>query len=170
MHPDKTRILYCQDVNRRKTHNRDRLFFLDPNMPLEKPALSPELCFLRFLPAVGKQSLKKIKHHNKHELALWSRVDLSLAQIAEVDQSNGQGMAWLLWNFVCFSSAPSLPLFQRHVDEMGPKKIQKTQSWKNQCVWLALESSCSKFATVCPLELCKAREGGRMSREAHVRF
>ena len=82
MHPEKTRIVYCRDSNRRGTHKPDRFDFLGFEYKNREARSGNGEMFLSFLPAVSPSKLREMRRHIKYKLKLRYRVDLSIKQIA----------------------------------------------------------------------------------------
>jgi RNA-directed DNA polymerase len=58
LHPDKTRIVYCKDANRRGSHEHTSFTFL--GFTFRVRAARSKVTFPCFLPAISKEALKKI--------------------------------------------------------------------------------------------------------------
>lgn len=82
MHPDKTRIVYCRDSNRRGGHQPDSFNFLGYDF-MPRCAKSRRGNFTSFIPAVGRKQLKEMRRRIKHEFKLRSKLHWSLSEIAK---------------------------------------------------------------------------------------
>jgi RNA-directed DNA polymerase len=60
LHPEKTRIVYCQDDNRRGSYEHTEFVFLSYGFRRRSARAKDGKMFLSFLPAISKQALKKI--------------------------------------------------------------------------------------------------------------
>ena len=60
MHPDKTRIVYCQDGQRRGSHEHTSFTFLGYEFRQRAARSKHGQQFTAFLPAISKQALKRI--------------------------------------------------------------------------------------------------------------
>ena len=60
LHPEKTRIVYCQDDNRRGSYEHTDFVFLGYGFRRRSARSKDGIMFLSFLPAISKQALKKI--------------------------------------------------------------------------------------------------------------
>ncbi len=60
LHPDKTRIVYCQDSNRRGSHEHTSFTFLGFTFRPRQARRKDGVQFTLFLPAISKDALKKI--------------------------------------------------------------------------------------------------------------
>ena len=60
LHPDKTRIVYCKDANRRGSHEHESFTFLGFTFRPRGARRGDGIMFLSFSPAVSKDALKKM--------------------------------------------------------------------------------------------------------------
>ena len=60
LHPEKTRIVYCQDDNRRGSYEHTEFVFLGYDFRRRSARSRDGAMFLSFLPAISKQALKRI--------------------------------------------------------------------------------------------------------------
>ena len=60
MHPDKTRIVYCQDERRRASYEHTEFTFLGFTFRKRSARSKDGKQFISFLPAISKPALKKI--------------------------------------------------------------------------------------------------------------
>ena len=61
LHPDKTRIVYCQDVNRRGTHTDVQFTFLGYTFRPRKAVDKYQRVYVNFSPAVSRAALKAMR-------------------------------------------------------------------------------------------------------------
>ena len=61
LHPGKTRIVYCQDVNRRKAHPDVQFTFLGYTFRPRKAVDKYQRVYVNFTPAVGRDALKAMR-------------------------------------------------------------------------------------------------------------
>jgi len=109
LHPDKTRIVYCKDENRRATYANERFDFLGYTF---RPRLSKSRVgkhFVNFSPAVSDDALKAMSRE------LWSwrlncRSDKSLGDLARMFNKTVQG--WINY-YGRFYKSRLYPLFRR---------------------------------------------------------
>ncbi|MCA1674749.1 MAG: group II intron reverse transcriptase/maturase [Actinobacteria bacterium] len=83
LHPEKTKIVYCRDDNRRESHEHVEFTFLGYTFCERSAQTKNGTMFRSFLPAISKQALKRISaqvrswrlHHRTHpseaDLARW---------------------------------------------------------------------------------------------------
>jgi len=83
LHPDKTRIVYCQDANRRDAAEHTSFTFLGYTFRARRAHTKNGVVFTSFLPAVSKDALKKMGQ----EVRRWRvhrRTDLDFAGLARM--------------------------------------------------------------------------------------
>lgn len=61
LHPDKTRIVYCQDVNRQKAHPEVQFTFLGYTFRPRKAVDKYQRVYVNFAPAVSRDALKAMR-------------------------------------------------------------------------------------------------------------
>ncbi len=82
LHPDKTKIVYCKDSNRRGEHEHISFTFLGfAFRPREAVNSKSGQRFTSFLPAISPEALKA-KSERLRELRIHTRTDLSLDDLA----------------------------------------------------------------------------------------
>jgi RNA-directed DNA polymerase len=81
LHPDKTRIVYCKDGQRRAEHEHVSFTFLGYAFRA-RGARSKGRNFTGFLPAISPEALKA-KSARLRELRIHRRTDLSLDDLAD---------------------------------------------------------------------------------------
>lgn len=82
IHPNKTRIIYCRDSNRKGTDMPDSFVFLGFEFKTREARSKTGNLFLSFLPALSKEKLREMRRHIKYKLRIKQRVDLAIEQIA----------------------------------------------------------------------------------------
>jgi RNA-directed DNA polymerase len=81
LHPDKTRIVYCKDSNRRGEHEHTSFTFLGFAFRPRGARRKDGVCFTAFLPPISPEALKA-KGARLRELRVHRRTDLSLDALA----------------------------------------------------------------------------------------
>lgn len=82
IHPEKTRIVYCQDGRRRGDHEHTSFTFLGYTFRSRKAINSKTgKCFTRFLPAIGDEA-RKAKSDRLRKMQIHRRTDLTLDELA----------------------------------------------------------------------------------------
>jgi RNA-directed DNA polymerase len=80
-HPEKTRIVYCQDDNRRGSYEHTDFVFLGYGFRRRSASSKDGKMFMSFLPAISKQALKKISTEVRswrlHHRTRWTEKDLA---------------------------------------------------------------------------------------------
>ncbi len=82
LHPDKTRIVYCKDSNRRGEHEHTSFTFLGFAFRPREARNKRGVHFTSFLPAISPEALKA-KGARLRELRIHRRTDLTLDDLAE---------------------------------------------------------------------------------------
>jgi len=81
LHPDKTKIVYCQDGKRKKDYKETEFDFLGYTFK-KRSAKGPYGLFISFLPAISAKATKKIRE-DMRKWRLSSLTHLSLKEVAE---------------------------------------------------------------------------------------
>lgn len=81
LHPDKTKIVYCKDNNRRGSHEHERFDFLGYGFRPRLARNSKGECFTSFIPAMSDKAAKNIRETIK-SWKLHRRVNQTLEDIA----------------------------------------------------------------------------------------
>ena len=82
LHPTKTRIVYCQDANRRQQHGVTQFTFLGYTFRSRIARARNGRTFMSFLPAISKEALKKISGVVR-SWRLHHRIGSTFAQLAK---------------------------------------------------------------------------------------
>jgi len=91
LHPEKTKIVYCKDGKRRRSHEHEKFTFLSYEFR-PREAVSKSGKFLSFLPAISEEATKKIRK----EIQKWKlhrESDRSLEELAQ--KVNPQVRGWM---------------------------------------------------------------------------
>jgi RNA-directed DNA polymerase len=81
LHPDKTRIVYCKDSNRRGDHEHTSFTFLGYAFRPREARSRDGVTFTSFLPAISPEALKA-KSDRLREMRIPKRTDLTLNDLA----------------------------------------------------------------------------------------
>ncbi|PWU50082.1 group II intron reverse transcriptase/maturase [Micromonospora sp. S4605] len=109
LHPDKTKIVYCKDGNRRGSYEHTSFTFLGLTFQARKARSRKGKNFTNFLPAISKGALKKISR----EVRSWRihlRIGHTFAELAR--KINPIVRGWLQYYGAYYRSA-LLPLLER---------------------------------------------------------
>lgn len=82
LHPEKTKIVYCKDGNRKENYPNEKFDFLGYTFRNREAKGPKGNLFMGFLPAVGDKARKKIKDKVR-EWEIHKRTDKSLKELAE---------------------------------------------------------------------------------------
>lgn len=82
LHPDKTKIIYCKDDNRKNDYENTKFKFLGYEFRRRRAKSIKQELFLSFSPAICKEAKKAISRRI-HRTEIRNRTDLSIEQIAE---------------------------------------------------------------------------------------
>jgi RNA-directed DNA polymerase len=82
LHPDKTRVVYCKDSNRRGEHEHTSFTFLGFTFRPREARNKKGVHFTSFMPAMSTAALKA-KSARLRELRIHTRTDLTLNDLAE---------------------------------------------------------------------------------------
>ena len=81
LHPDKTRIVYCQDSSRRGSFAHTSFTFLGFTFRAREARNKHGICFTSFLPAISTDALRKISR-TVRSWRLHRRITFTLAELA----------------------------------------------------------------------------------------
>jgi group II intron reverse transcriptase/maturase len=104
LHPDKTRIVYCKDDNRREAYATTSFTFLGYSFRARTARGRNGRRFTAFLPAIGKDALKKLSR-TVRGWRLHRRTGLSLAELARMINPVVRG--WMRYYGAFYRSALS---------------------------------------------------------------
>ena len=129
LHPDKTKIVYCKDSNRRGSHEHTSFTFLGFTYRPRQARRKDGKQFTSFLPAISKDALKKISAEVRSwRLHRWVTSDGP--EIARFVNPKIRG--WMTYYGAFYRSA-LYPLFRRintYLLRWSMKKYKKLRSWR----------------------------------------
>ena len=109
LHPDKTKVVYCQDGNRRLAHEHTAFTFLGFTFRARAARGTNGKSFSSFQPAISKDALKKISGEvRRWRLHRW--IGLNFAQVAK--RINPIVRGWMQY-YGAFYRSELYPLLQR---------------------------------------------------------
>jgi RNA-directed DNA polymerase len=129
LHPDKTRIVYCQDSNRRGSHEHTSFTFLGFTFRPRQARRKDGVQFTSFLPAISKDALKKISAEIRSwRLHRW--VSSDGPDIAELINPEVRG--WMAYYGTFYPSAlyPVLRRINTYLLRWVMNKYKKHSTWK----------------------------------------
>jgi len=137
LHPEKTRIVYCKDANRKGSYEQEQFDFLGYTFRPRLSMNSKEEYFVNFSPAVSDNAAKKIRKTIR-SWHLHMRSDKSLSDLAHM--YNGEVRGWINYYGRFYKSAlyPSLRQLNDYLVRWAMRKYKMlkrhpTRAWK----WLA---------------------------------
>jgi RNA-directed DNA polymerase len=147
LHPDKTKIVYCKDSNRREEHEHTSLTFLGYAFRPREARRKDGKKFTSFLPAISPEALKA-KCDRLRELRIHRHTNLSLDDLA--GWLNPIVAGWMNYYGGYYRSA-LYPLLQRvsiYLRRWAGKKYKRLRTYKRFKRWWAglLDRAPSLFA------------------------
>jgi group II intron reverse transcriptase/maturase len=134
LHPDKTRIVYCQDDNRRGCYEHTSFTFLGYTFqPRTARARDGKLC-VRFSPAVSRQALTKMgRQLRRWRLHLWTT--RTLDELA--DRINPVVRGWINYygRFNRWALYPLLGRINNYLMRWARQKYKRLRTWKRLGTW-----------------------------------
>jgi RNA-directed DNA polymerase len=136
LHPEKTKIVYCKDVDRKGTYEHESFDFLGYTF---RPRLSKNKFgknFVNFTPAISKRAMNRIKK----EIRSWKihlRSDKDIGDLARMFNANVQG--WVNYYGRYYKSAmyPFLRNIERYLIRWVTRKYKRYQGHKGRAKnWL----------------------------------
>jgi group II intron reverse transcriptase/maturase len=170
LHPEKTRIVYCKDANRRGSYSRQQFEFLGYTFrPRQSMNRQGEL-FVSFSPAVSNKAGKTMRRQMRR-WKLHHRTDLQLDDLARWVRPVLSG--WVRYYGCFYPSAlrRALRTLDVFLVRWAKRKYRRLRThYLRAWAWLARvrmrQPNCSRIG-FWPLRL---RDRSRMNREVHVRF
>ena len=136
LHPDKTRIVYCKDSNRRGSYEHTSFTFLGFTFRPRGTRREDGVQFTGFLPAISKDALKKISAEVRSwRLHRW--VTSGGSEIARLINPKVRG--WMAY-YGAFNRAALYPLLRRvntYLLRWIMRKYKKHSTWKKAIKMLA---------------------------------
>ena len=172
LHPDKTRIVYCKDADRRGSHEHERFDFLGYTF---RPRLSKNKLgkhFVNFSPAVCDDARKAISR----EIRSWHitrRSDKTLSDLARMFNPIVRG--WINY-YGRFYKSWLYPVL-RHINDglvrWAMRKYKRLRGHHPASEGMVGDGRSTRAGPLRPLEARATRrlgDGSRMSGDVHVRF
>ncbi len=151
LHPEKTKIVYCKDADRRGHHEHERFDFLGYTF---RPRLSMNRygkAFVNFSPAISDKAAKAIRA----EIRSWSigkRSDKTLTDLANMFNATVRG--WINYYGAFYRSMlyPTLRQLERDLVLWGKAEIQETTPSSHPGDTLVGKNRSARTQPVCALE------------------
>jgi RNA-directed DNA polymerase len=136
LHPDKTKIVYCKDVDRKGSHEHETFDFLGytfrPRLSMNKEGKA----FVNFTPAISQKAASRIKKEIR-SWVLHLRSDKNIGDLARMFNSVVQG--WVNYYGRYYKSAmyPFLRNIERYLTRWVMRKYKRYQGHKRRArKWL----------------------------------
>jgi RNA-directed DNA polymerase len=137
LHPEKTKIVYCKDVNRRGDFPNQSFDFLGYTFRPRKAIWHGRLCVHSFRPAVSPKALKAISRTIRR-WKLHHRSDKALADLAAIYNPCIQGWINYYGHFYPEQLRPTLQRIDRYVIRWARRKFKRLRpQTKGVWDWLA---------------------------------
>jgi RNA-directed DNA polymerase len=135
LHPDKTRIVYCRDSNRRGGFKHTSFTFLGYTFRPREARRADGVRFTAFLPAISKDALKKISKQVR-SWRLHRRTGHTAADLARMINPVVRG--WMSYYGAFYRSAlyPVLHRINTYLLRWVMRKYRKLGTWKKSIRWL----------------------------------
>jgi RNA-directed DNA polymerase len=172
LHPQKTKLVYCKDANRRGDHPIQSFDFLGYEFRPRSAVWHGRQLGVSFLPAASPKALKAIRQ-TVRRWALHRRSDKALDDLARMFKSVHPRLDQLLRPLLQVETAARLAADRRLPGPLEPLQVQAAPSANVGGTRLVGSGRPRQPIAVCSLALAICRRlniGSRMSREAHVRI
>jgi hypothetical protein len=177
LHPEKTRIVYCKDVNRHGDHPDIHFDFLGYQFRARKTMwVKPDRRIFAhsFLPAASPKALTRISREIRH-WALHHRSDKSLSDLAAMYNPCIRGWINYYSHFYPTQLRPTLKRIDAYVIRWARRKYKRmVHRTKGARDWFdrVRRANPALFAhwPLATMPRQRANIGSRMNREVHVRF
>ena len=135
LHPDKTRIVYCKDKNRRGSHEHEQFTFLGYTFG-PRLAASPHGHFVSFSPAVSNSATKAIRAKIR-DWGLHHRSESSLTQLADSINAIVRGWVTYYGRFYRSRLYPTLRQINEYLVRWAMRKYKRLRRRKTRArTWL----------------------------------
>ena len=129
LHPDKTRIVYCKDSNRRGSHERTSFTFLGFTFRPRQARRKDGVRFTSFMPAISKDALKKISAEIRSwRLHRW--VNSDGGEIAKLINPKIRGWMGFYGAFYISALYPVLRRINTYLMRWVMNKYKNRSTWK----------------------------------------
>ena len=147
LHPDKTRVVYCQDGKRRRRHEHTRFTFLGFTFRARKARNKGGGYFTGFLPAMSTEALKA-RSARLRELRIHRCTTLSLDDLARWLNPIVAGWMHYYGRYYRTAMEPLLRRVSSYLRRWAGKKYRRLQTYKRFKRWWAgvLEREPALFA------------------------
>lgn len=136
LHPEKTKIVYCKDADRRGSHKYESFDFLGYTF---RPRLSKNKwgkCFVGFSPAISNQAANRIRK----EIRSWKihlRSDKNITDLAKMFNAQVQGWVNYYGKFYKSAMYPFLRNMERNLTRWVTRKYKRFRGHRRRATrWL----------------------------------
>ena len=171
LHPEKTKVVYCKDANRRGESEHTSFDFLGYTFR-GREARGPRGYFMSFAPAIAPTARKALSQ----TIRAWHlrrRSTSDLSSIARGNKPAGARLARLLRSLLSLRAALPRLAHRSASRSMGQAQVQTTQVHPRQCMGLAGRRQTARAGTIRALAGSAGTEGStcksRMTGDCHVR-
>ena len=136
LHPEKTRIVYCKDSNRKGTHEDVKFDFLGYTFRPRAARNRSGRLFVSFLPAMSRSAMRSIRQTIRG-WRLHRRSESSLSRLADLMAPSVRG--WM--NYYCRFHGSLFQVIARHLDRVlirwAMRKYKRLRGkWGRASAWL----------------------------------
>jgi group II intron reverse transcriptase/maturase len=136
LHPDKTRVVYCQDGKRRGSHEHTSFTFLGFTFRARKALSKDGRYFCPFLPAMSPEALLA-KGDELRSLRIHRRTDLTLGDLARWLNPIVGGWMNYYGRFYRSAMSPLLLRVNSYLKRWAGKKYRRLRAYKSFQRWWA---------------------------------
>jgi len=135
LHPEKTKIVYCKDSNRKGSGQNENFDFLGYTFRPRSSRNRSGKLFTNFSPAISDKAKKKIRDEMKEKLKK-VKPNRSLIEVAQI--TNPAALGWINYygKFNASELWPVVMYIESMVMKWVKKKYKKLQGWKERIKWM----------------------------------
>ena len=136
LHPDKTKIVYCKDTNRRGSFEHTSFTFLGYTFGPRKAQYPDGKTFTSFVPAVSAEALKAMSRR-VHDWRIHRRTRLDLNELADMINPIVAGWMEYYGRFYRSRLYQLLRRINTYLMRWAQKKYKRLRSYKRRKAWWA---------------------------------
>ena len=134
LHPVKTKIVYCQDDNRRGTYEHESFTFLGFTFRARGARNKHGVIFASFLPAVSREALKAMGQRVRR-WRIHLQISSNLADLARWMNPIVRGWMQYYGRFYRTELHPLLKRINTYLMRWARKKYKRLRTWKRFKAW-----------------------------------
>ncbi len=123
LHPGKTRIVYCQDINRQEAHPNIQFTFLGYTFRPRKAVDKYGRVYVNFSPAVSRDALRSMRQRVR-SWHLQLKCDKELSDLSTIFAPRPSRLGELLRSILCLGAESVVETRQRVSDSLDAAKVQ----------------------------------------------